>query len=69
MQAFHKSAKTKELIEKAGCYLLFLPKYSTDLSPIEHCWANLKNYFRKIIDKYPMLKTCTKLEVSLASNL
>ena len=50
--SFHKSAKTKELIEKAGCYLLFLPKYSPDLNPIEHCWANLKNYLRKIIDKY-----------------
>ena len=50
--SFHKSAKTKELIEKAGCYLLFLPKYSPDLNPIEHCWANFKNYLRKIIDKY-----------------
>lgn len=50
--SFHKSAKTKELIEKAGCYLLFLPKYSPDLNPIENCWANFKNYLRKIIDKY-----------------
>ena len=50
--SFHKSAKTRELIEKAGCYLLFLPKYSPDLNPIEHCWANFKNYLRKIIHKY-----------------
>ena len=46
--SFHKSAKTKELIEKAGCHLLFLPKYSPDLNPIEHCWASFKNYLRKI---------------------
>jgi hypothetical protein len=26
--AFHKSSKTRELIENAGCYLLFLPTYS-----------------------------------------
>ena len=50
--SFHKSAKTRELVEKAGCYLLFLPKYSPDLNPIEHCWANFKNYLRKIIDKH-----------------
>lgn len=50
--SFHKSAKTKELIEKAGCHLLFLSKYSPDLNPIENCWANFKNYLRKIIDKY-----------------
>ena len=50
--SFHKSAETKFLIEKAGCYLLFLPKYSPDLNPIENCQANFKNYLRKIIDKY-----------------
>ena len=49
--SFHKSAKTRELIEKAGCHLLFPPKYSPDLDPIEHCWVNFKNYFIKIIHK------------------
>ena len=34
--AFHKSARTKEMIEKSGCTLLFLPTYSPDLNPIEH---------------------------------
>ena len=50
--SFHKSAKTREFIEKAGCHLLFSPKYSPDLNPIENCWANFKNYLRKIIDRY-----------------
>lgn len=50
--SFHKSALTKEIIEKAGCHLLYLPPYSPDLNPIEHCWANFKNYLRKIIDRY-----------------
>lgn len=39
---FHKSKKTRELIEKAECRLLFLPPYSPDLNPIEKFWANLK---------------------------
>ena len=39
---FHKSSRTKELIEAAGCHLVFLPPYSPDLNPIEKYWANLK---------------------------
>lgn len=39
---FHKSAKTKELIEQARCRLLFLPPYSPELNPIEKTWANIK---------------------------
>jgi transposase len=49
--SFHKSALTEEIINKAGCHLLYLPAYSPDLNPIEHCWANFKNYLRKIIDQ------------------
>jgi transposase len=39
--AFHKSLKTKELIENSGCNLLFLPTYFPDVNPIEHCWHSL----------------------------
>jgi transposase len=45
--AFHKDRRTQELIEGAGCTLLFLPPYSPDLNPIEKFWANLK---RKLAD-------------------
>jgi transposase len=40
--AFHKSAKTRELIENTGATLLFLPPYSPDLNPIECDFAALK---------------------------
>ena len=49
--AFHKSAKTKELIEKFGCHLLFLPTYSTDLNPIEHCLHKIKSILRTFIQQ------------------
>lgn len=41
---FHKSMKTKELVKKAKCDLLFLPPYSPDLMPIEKTFANLKRH-------------------------
>ena len=53
--AFHKSEKTKILIEKARCNLLFLPPYSPDLNPIEKFWANLKAKIRKCIRRFSSL--------------
>lgn len=50
--SFHKSPRVKELIEQAKCHLIYLPPYSPDLNPIEHCWGNFKNYLRKIIKKF-----------------
>jgi len=49
--SFHKSKKTKELIERAGCELIFLPPYSPDLNPIEKVWANLKKKIRSHLEK------------------
>jgi transposase len=45
--SFHKSTLIRELIEQAGCTLLFLPPYSPDLNKIEKFWARLKHYLRK----------------------
>lgn len=39
---FHKSRKTRELIESTGAVLLYLPPYSPDLNPIEHCFGTMK---------------------------
>ncbi len=44
---FHKSIKIRQLIEEAGCELLFLPTYSPDLNPIEHWWHKVKTAIRK----------------------
>lgn len=45
--SFHKSEKTRLLIERRGARLLYLPPYSPDLNPIENYWALLKLYVRK----------------------
>jgi transposase len=42
--AFHKSARTAELIAKSSATLLFLPPYSPDIMPIEKTFGTLKRY-------------------------
>ena len=49
---FHKSPRTKELIESVGCNLIYQPAYSPDLNPIEKQWAVLKSKFRKYKHKF-----------------
>ncbi len=53
--SFHKSAEIRELIEEAGCHVLFLPAYSPDLNKIEKFWARLKNQLRKILHQFERL--------------
>ncbi len=53
--AFHKSAKTRELIENTGATLLFLPPYSPDLNPIECDFAAIKKR-RKYNNQLPLEK-------------
>lgn len=45
--SFHKSPRTKILIEEAGCQLKYLPTYSPDFNSIEPQWAILKARIRK----------------------
>ncbi|MCL1463982.1 IS630 family transposase [Argonema galeatum] len=49
---FHNSRRIRELVEKAGCELLFLPSYSPDLNPIEHWWHKVKTAIRKELRSY-----------------
>jgi transposase len=45
--AVHKSGRVRELIEAAGCSLLFLPAYSPDFAPIEQAFAKIKAILRR----------------------
>lgn len=53
--SFHKSKKTKELIESVGCTVIFLPPYSPDLNPIEKFWANMKRWIKGCITTFDTL--------------
>jgi transposase len=43
----HKGKAVRALIRAVGAKLLFLPKYSPDLNPIEQVFAKLKHLLRK----------------------
>jgi transposase len=43
----HRGKIIRQLIRSAGAKLLFLPKYSPDLNPIEQVFAKLKHLLRK----------------------
>ena len=53
--SFHKSQKTKALIESVGCKVIFLPPYSPDLNPIEKFWAIMKRWIRNRISGFDQL--------------
>jgi transposase len=44
----HKVAGVREAIEAAGATLVYLPKYSPDLNPIEQAFAKLKSILRSV---------------------
>ncbi len=43
----HKGKSVREAIRAVGARLLFLPKYSPDLNPIEQVFAKLKTLLRE----------------------
>ncbi len=58
--AFHRSHKTKDLIESVGCKVIFLPPYSPDLNPIEKFWANMKRWVKGTISDSTQLYDAIK---------
>jgi transposase len=47
----HRSHRIVELIEDRGARLLFLPKYSPELNPIEMAFSKLKSALRKAAER------------------
>jgi transposase len=44
----HKLDDIEDAIEAVGAWVLFLPTYSPDLNPIEHCWSKVKSRLRSL---------------------
>ena len=46
---FHHGGRVTELVEAAGCKVIYLPPYSPHFNRIEKCWAWLKARIRKLL--------------------
>ena len=44
----HRTDRVRELIEKRGADLVFLPSYSPDMNPIEEAFSKIKQLVRKV---------------------
>ncbi len=51
--SFHRKEALREMIERKGLRLIFLPPYSPELNPIEKYWAALKRKLREILPNFP----------------
>ena len=43
----HHGDDVRDLVDAAGCELLYLPTYSPDLNPIEHLFAKVKAFVKR----------------------
>lgn len=43
----HKGGRVREIVERRGCELLYLPPYSPDLNPIEQAFSKVKGLLRR----------------------
>ena len=64
---FHKGGRIQELIQNAGCELLYLPPYSPDLNLIEKCWSWLKSRIRKKLGQFDCLRDAIEGVLRFAS--
>ena len=48
----HPKDRIESVAGDYGLSVIFLPKYSPDLNPIENYWANIKNWLRLHLEKF-----------------
>jgi transposase len=53
--SFHRKQVLYDIAAKYGVYILFLSPYSPDFNPIEHSWANFKNWLSYNSWRFPSL--------------
>ena len=65
---FHRGGRIAQLIEEAGCQLIYLPPYSPDLNRIEKCWATLKSRVCKLLATSDNLREAMEIVLKQAAS-
>jgi transposase len=53
--SFHRKQVLREIAERHGVIVIFLPPYSPELNPIEHSWANFKHWLKHNAHRFSIL--------------
>jgi transposase len=53
---FHSKTYLPDIAKAYGHKILWLPKYSPDMNPIEHVWANMKKWLRNHSKNYANIR-------------
>jgi transposase len=64
---FDKGGRIEQLIEQAGCKVLYFPPYSPDFNKIEKCWSWIKSRIRHCLHKFDCLRDAMAHVLKLAS--
>jgi transposase len=51
--SFHRRNALWKIAEKYDMFVLFLPPYSPEFNPIEHSWANFKEWLKYNSTRFP----------------
>lgn len=54
--SFHRKDKLYEIARKYGMIVIFLPPYSPQYNPIEHSWANFKEWLKYNSSRFPSIE-------------
>jgi hypothetical protein len=65
---FHHGGRIQELLEAAGCRLLYLPPYSPDYNRIEKCWAWITSRIRQHLSDGCSLRAAMELVLKDAAS-
>ena len=65
---FDHGGRIAQLIEAAGCKIVYLPPYSPDLNRIEKCWAWLKSRIGKRLNNSESLRDAMEAVLKQAAS-
>jgi transposase len=66
---FHKGQSIREMVEKAGCEIWYLPPYSPDLNKIERWWSVLKTWMKQRIKEFETVRECVDTALKKCPNV
>ncbi len=69
MRLFISRETIREIVEKAGCEIWYLPAYSPDLNKIENWWSVLKTWMKQMLPEFETVRECVDVAFKNCPNV